>query len=221
MNPNEYSLREVKHARTKITLMSAFVERLRNSRFEDISIKDVCQSAEISEGTFFNYFPEKIDVITYYVNLMTMELIWKARQKAAKGRSIALLNAFFETLADDLIKINIKYELISIMIVQHERPKKAVIPDIEKHLFFPDLAGIEDIPPLLIDEFFRECMEGALKNGELPGSVNIDDALVSLITIMVGTMIAIKFADTKDIKHHYRRQLQVFWTELGVKKQRG
>ncbi|MCX6992689.1 MAG: TetR/AcrR family transcriptional regulator [Kiritimatiellaeota bacterium] len=221
MNPNDYSLREVKHARTKIALMNAFIERLRNSRFEDISIKDVCQSAEISEGTFFNYFPEKIDVITYYVNLMTMELIWKARQKAAKGRSIALLNAFFETLADDLIKINIKYELISIMIVQHERPKKAVIPDIEKHLFFPDLAGIEDISPLLIDEFFRECMEGALKNGELPGSVNIDDALVSLITIMVGTMIAIKFANTKDIKHHYRRQLQVFWTELGVKKQRG
>ena len=221
MNPNDYSLREVKHARTKIALMNAFIERLRNSRFEDISIKDVCKNAEISEGTFFNYFPEKIDVITYYVNLMTMELIWKARQKAAKGRSIALLNAFFETLADDLIKINIKYELISIMIVQHERPKKAAISDIEKHLVFPDLAGIEDISPLLIDEFFRECMEGALKNGELPGSVNIDDALVSLITIMVGTMIAIKFSNIKNIKHQYLRQLQILWAELGVKQQKG
>jgi len=220
MNPNNYSLREVKHARTKIALMNAFIERLRNSRFEDISIKDVCQSAEISEGTFFNYFPEKIDVITYYVNLMTIKIIWKAQQKAFKGKYIALLNAFFEELSDDLAKINIKYELISIMVVQRERPKKATISDVEKHLFFPDLAGIENVAPRLIDEFFKECMEGALKNGELPRNVNIDNALVSLITIMVGTMIAIKFSNVKDIKYQYLRQLQVLWLELGVKQRK-
>lgn len=221
MTKREYSLREKKHARTKIALMNSFIERLRNSRFEDISVRDVCKSAEVSEGTFFNYFPEKIDVITYYVNLMTMKVIWKARQKSPKGKYIALINAFFEGLADEFTKINIKYEIISIMIVQHEKPKKAVIPDIEKHLVFPDLAGIENISPLLIDEFLRECMEGALKNSELPGSVNIDNALVSLMTIMVGTMIAVKFSDIKNIKYQYLRQLQILWTELGVKKQRG
>jgi len=221
MTKRDYSLREKKHARTKIALMNAFIERLRNSRFEDIAIKDVCQCAEISEGTFFNYFPEKIDVITYYVNLMIMKVIWKAQKKNPKGKNMALLTAFFEELADDLAKINIKYELISIMVVQHEKPKKAVIADIEKHLFFPDLAGIEDISPIMIDEFFRGCMEGALKHGELPGSVDIDDALVSLLTIMVGTMIAVKFTDIKDIKYQYKRQLQVLWTDLGVKKQRG
>jgi AcrR family transcriptional regulator len=216
MNPNDYSLREVKHARTKIALMNAFIERLRNSRFEDIAIKDVCRSAEISEGTFFNYFPGKIDVITYYVNLMTMKLIWQARKKASQGKSIALINAFFKELADEFAKINIKYELISIMVVQHERPKKATISDIEKHLYFPDLAGIEGIAPLLIDEFFMECLQGAQKNGELPGSVNIDDALVSLITIMVGTMIAVKFNDVENLKYQYMRQLQILWKELGV-----
>jgi len=221
MTGKEYSLREKKHARTKIALMNAFMERLQNCRFEDISIREVCKSAEISEGTFFNYFPEKIDVITYYVNLMTMKIIWKARQKASTGKYIALLNAFFEEMADEFSKINIKYEIISIIVVQHEKPKKAVIPDIEKHLFFPDFAGIEDISPLLIDEFFKECMEGALKSGELPGSVNIDNALVSLMTIMVGTMIAVKFSNIKNIKYQYLRQLQILWTELGVKKQKG
>jgi len=221
MAGKEYSLREKKHARTKIALMNAFMERLQNSRFEDISIKEVCKNAEISEGTFFNYFPEKIDVITYYVNLMTMKFIWKAQKKASKGKYIALVNAFFEEMADDLARINITYEIISIMVVQHEKPKKAVIPDIEKHLFFPDLAGIEAISPLMIDDFFRECMEGALKNGEIPGSVNIGNALVSLITIMVGTMIAVKFSNIKNIKYQYMRQLQILWTELGVKKQRG
>ena len=227
MMKRKYSLREKKHARTKIALMNAFIERLRNSRFEDIAIKDACKNAEISEGTFFNYFPGKIDVITYYVNLMTMKLIWKARQKTSKGKYIVLINAFFKEMADEFTKLDITYELISIMVVQHEKPKKTALTDIEKHLVFPDLAGIEDIAPLMIDEFFRECMEGALKNGELPESVNIDNTLVSLVTIMVGTMIAVKFSDVvkfkdvKSVKHHYLRQLQMLWTGLGIKKQRG
>jgi len=221
MIKREYSLREKKHARTKIALMSAFMTRLRNSRFEDISIRDVCKNAEVSEGTFFNYFPEKIDVITYYVNLMTIKLVWNAQQKSPKGKYITLVNAFFEELADEFAKINIKYEIISIIVVQHEKPKKSVIPDIEKHLFFPNLDGIEDIAPLFMDEFLKKCLEGALKTGELPENVNIDNALVSLLTIMVGTMIAIKFNNVKNIKYQYLRQLQILWTELGVKKQKG
>jgi len=102
-------------------------------------------------------------------------------------------------------------------------PKKNFVSDIEKHLFFPDLAGIEDISPLFIDEFFRECLEGALKNGELSGSININNVLVSLMTIHIGTLIAVKFSDIvksrdiKSVKHHYLRQLQMLWTELGIK----
>ena len=226
MTTRNCSLREKKHARTKIALMNAFIERLHNSHFEDISIKEVCASVEVSEGTFFNYFPEKIDVITYYVNLMTMKVIWKAQKKTPKGKYIALINALFKELADDFTKINITYELISIMVVQHEKPPKAVISNIEKHFVFPDLAGIEDIVPLMIDDFLRECMEEALKNGEFPASVNIDNALVSLMTIMVGTLIAVKFSDIvksrdiKSVKYYYLRQLQILWVDLGVKQGR-
>ena len=220
------SLREKKHARTKIALMNAFIERLHNSRFEDISIKEVCASVEISECTFFNYFPGKIDVIIYYVNFMTMKIIWEAQKKAPKGKHIALINASFEELADNFAKINIVYELMSIMVVQHEKPAIAVISGIEKHFVFPDLAGIEDIAPLMIDDFFRECLERALKNGEFPASVNIDNALVSLMTIMAGTLMAVKFSDivksrdSKRLKYHYLRQLQMLWTDLGVKQGR-
>lgn len=219
MAKKEYSLREKKYARTKITLMKAFLMRLQKDRFEKISVRDVCRSAEVSEGTFFNYFPQKIDVITYYVGLMAVMFIWKARKRAFRGRYIALLNAFFEELADAVAGINITYELISIMVVQHEKPKAARISNIEKRLFFPHLDGIENIHPLMMDEFFRECLELARENGELPRQVNIDDALVSLMTIMAGTMIAVKFSNIKNIKGHYRRQLQTLWRELGsIKK---
>ena len=47
MDMAEYLLREIKHARTKIALMKAFIEHLRHSSFEDISVKDACKRAEI------------------------------------------------------------------------------------------------------------------------------------------------------------------------------
>ncbi len=227
MNSTKYSLRERKHARTKLALMSAFIERLRKARFEHISIRAVCKSVEVSESTFFNYFPEKIDVITYYINLMTLKIVWKARQKSPRGQYIALLTAFFEEMADEFNNANIAYQLISIMLVQQEKPKTSFISDIEKRLFFPELAGIEHIGPLFIDEFFRDCLDRAQKNGECPGGVNIANAWVSLMAILVGTLIAVKFSaagkygGVKSVKYHYLRQLQRLWTELDVKNRKG
>ncbi len=152
---------------------------------------------------------------------MTIKLLWKVRQKDVKGRNVLLINAFFEEMAAEFSEINIKYELISIMLIQREKPKKAFISDVEKHLFFPDLAGIEAVNPMLPGEFFQECVEAALKNGEFPEKINLANIVVSLIAIMVGTMIAIKFSDVKSLKNHYLRQLAMLWQDLGVKQAKG
>ena len=86
MRLKEYSLRERKHARTKIAIMNAFIERLEKTRFDDISIRQICKSVEVSEGTFFNYFPEKIDIINYYMNLMFLKVVARARKDVPQGR---------------------------------------------------------------------------------------------------------------------------------------
>jgi len=83
------------------------------------------------------------------------------------------------------------------------------------------LAGIEDVQSLLMEDFLRECLAGALKNSELPAKTNIADTLVSLMTIMVGTMIAVKFNDIRNIKYQYQRQLQMLWKESGAGKHKG
>ncbi len=51
MTKIKYSLREKKHANTKIILARAFFKCLKSTRFADISIKSV----EILEGAFCNH----------------------------------------------------------------------------------------------------------------------------------------------------------------------
>lgn len=219
MNQNKYSLREKKHAKTKITIVNAFIARLEKARFEDISIREICKNIDISEGTFFNYFPEKIDIINYYMNLMFLKVISNARKDAPQGKYIPLINAIFARMTEDLLNHhNIVYQLISLMIVQQEKPKTVAISNLERQIFFPGYEGTEDIQVMLVDDFLRKCLIGAVKNGELPKDIKIDDVLVSLMTILSGTLLAAKFAAIKDESYHYMRQLRLLWNGLGVKK---
>lgn len=218
MRIKEYSLREKKHAKTKIAIMNAFIKRLEKIRFDDISIREICESVEVSEGTFFNYFPEKIDIINYYRNLMFLKVVWNARRDAPPGEYVPLITAIFARMAEDLLNYNnIVYQVISLMIVQRERPKTVAISNLERQIFFPGCEGIENIPVMLIDDFLKECLAGAVKNEELPKDIKIDDVLVSLITILGGTLLAVKFTANKDRSYHYLRQLGFLWNGLRAK----
>jgi hypothetical protein len=149
---------------------------------------------------------------------MFIEVIWKARKDASEGECLALINAVFERSAEELLSCdNIVYQMISLMIIQRERPKTVAISNLERQIYFPSYEGIEDIPVMLLDDFLKECLAQAVKDGELPKDVRIDDTLVSLKTILVGTLLAVKFSNIKDKSYHYRRQLRLLWEGLGAK----
>jgi hypothetical protein len=218
MSVKEYSLREKKHAKTKIAIMNAFLQRLENTRFDDISIRQICKNVEVSEGTFFNYFPEKIDIINYYMHLTFLKVIFKAQKDASGKGYIPLINAIFARMTESLSNNNIVYQMISLMIVKREKPKTVEISNLERQIYFSGPEGIDNVRVMLVDDFLNECLVGAVKNGELPKDIKINDVQVSLMTILGGTLLAVKFAAIKDMSYHYTRQLQFLWNGLGAKK---
>ena len=139
MKEKEYSLREKKHAKTKIAIMNAFIKRLEKTPFQDISIRKICKSVEVSGGTFFNYFSEKIDIINYYAHLIFLKIIWKTQKEIPPEKYLASIEAVFKNAAAELNNINIVYQIISIMIMQWERPKTIPISSIERYLVFPEM----------------------------------------------------------------------------------
>jgi len=217
MQAKEYSLRERKHARTKIAIVNAFVDALEKNQFEDISIRRICKEVDISEGTFFNYFSEKLDLINYYTHLLFLKIIWEARQVAQEDEFPGFIEALFTKLADEHKNANIIYKMISVLLLQREKPKELIVPEIERKMLFPDYPGIEDVPLAFPDEFFRAYLEKAYKKGLLPAEVKVNDLKVSLDTIMIGTLLALKFDGLDNKKYHYLRQLRLLWQGLGIK----
>jgi AcrR family transcriptional regulator len=215
----DVTLRAKKHARTKVALATAFIEKLKDSRFEDISIREICHDVELSEGTFFNYFDEKIDVLNYYLCLVDLRIIWHTRRHDRGGVRLAVIDRAFAGLVEMVISPNLVSEIITAMVRQKESPRRIAISPLEKRYAFEDCPGIENEPTMRLEDFFRITIEDAVKNCELPGRQDVEDVVVSLKTILVGTLLAARRDKTnRDLNYHYRRQLAILWKGLGRKE---
>ena len=89
------SLRQRKFARTRLALAEAVTNHLAVAAFDTLSVKALCERVQISEATFFNYFPRKEDLIVYLDRLWTLELNWYGRQAAQQGMGLAVIEALF------------------------------------------------------------------------------------------------------------------------------
>ncbi len=216
MTVSEYSLRERKHAQTRIAILKAFIGALETSRFDDISVRSICKAVDISEGTFFNYFSEKLDILNYHSQMFFIKGVWQTKREADEDDFTAFIERLFYNLSKNIVNPNILYKMIAVMVVQKERPKKFDIPEIEKKMLFPDCPGIENISFSLPDAYFKTYVERLFKAGLLPSGIKSEDLVVSLNTILIGTMLAVKFQNT-DREYHYLRQLRLLWKGLGIK----
>ncbi|WP_313165110.1 TetR/AcrR family transcriptional regulator [Sedimentibacter sp.] len=62
----QLTLRELNFAKTRYKILQTFLELNMKKDYENITVDDICDVAEISKGTFFNYFPTKEHIYTYY-----------------------------------------------------------------------------------------------------------------------------------------------------------
>ena len=213
-----YSLREKKFAKTKIALAAAFIERLTKTRFHDISIKEVCAGVEVSEGTFFNYFPQKIDVVYYHKQIVGLKVTWEIRQHWGKKTPRQLIELTFDVMARNLEQPYLFYELVSLFTAEKKKPATVELTRLEKMYAYPDLAGIEDVPAESLEDTFAALVAEAKKQGELRPEAKFADVLLALMTILVGLPLVIDGNDFSGLKSHFRSQLALLWKAVGVNK---
>jgi AcrR family transcriptional regulator len=215
MEEQRFPLRERKQAKTKVALTMAFVERLKSARLDDISIKEICDSVDVSEATFYNYFPAKIDLIYYYQQLLALKIIWETNRKAKKDSPLHRIDVFFDVLTQQINHPYLFYELVSILVGQKVRPKRVTISLAERLYAFPKSKGIKDIPAMSLEDFLYNNLKEAVQRGELPRDVNLSDIMIFLLTIITGVPLAISYDNFNTLGSHYKKQLSFLWKGLG------
>lgn len=98
---SQFPLKERKFAKTRTNLTFAFLSELEVKPFEEIKIKDLCQIAEISEPTFYNYFPEKGDLILHYIQIWSLQVSVFAKEKKLAESGWGQISALFRYTAKE------------------------------------------------------------------------------------------------------------------------
>lgn len=215
MEEQHFPLRERKHAKTKVALTMAFVERLKSARLDDISIKEICDSVDVSEATFYNYFPAKIDLIYYYQQLLALKIIWETNREAKEDSPLHRIDVFFDVLTQQINHPYLFYELVSILVGQKVRPKRVTISLAERLYAFPKSIGIKDVPAMSLEDFLYSNLEEAVQREELPRDVNLSDVIMFLFAIIIGVPLAISYEKFNTLGAYYKRQLSFLWKGLG------
>jgi AcrR family transcriptional regulator len=203
-------LRERKFAQTKLKLAHAAVERLESQSLDGLSVAALCEATEVSEATFFNYFPRKGDLLVYVSRLWALEIAWHVRASGARG--IAAVSAAFEQAARQIQQHpGAMGEIIGQQARLRERPAPAEFTRAERLLAFPDLEGIEDVPAGGLDSILVPNVDYAIESGELPSNTHRTMVLVALVSIFHGVPLALRLSNPGGIANMYRQQLALLW----------
>lgn len=216
MNANANpSLRQRKFAQTRLALAEAVTNHLEAAPFETLSVKALCERVQISEATFFNYFPRKEDLVVYLDRLWTLELNWYGQQAARQGKGLAVIESLFRYTSIQIQKKpGLMAEIIAHEALSRERSDGPEITQAERMLAFSDLEGVAEMSDQSLEGLLRSSLESAVEQGDLPANTVISAAMVGLVSIFYGVPLAIQHTNAAAIGAMYRQQLELLWGGL-------
>ena len=182
----ELSKQQLKSKETKEKIFQAAKRILLKGGYESLSIKNICEEAGVSNGSFYHHFKTKDDLLSYYIeNQPTVdpELLDVPKDKDAAKEAIVgvYLNyvayckelgvdfvAGYYTPRNQALNPTIRTERpYPIVTVQHYLEKAVAADAITLNLSIPEV--VTDIRMLVIGNAF----EWALRNGEVDFEENM------------------------------------------------
>jgi len=206
-------LRQKKFARTRLGLATALSSALAEQPLSEISVKALCREAEVSEATFFNYFPGKQDLMGYLAQLWLLELGWQAAAAAKAGPGLpAIQQLFAHTARSCTRRPGLMRELIA-WLVHGGSPDSLQAPsEFERKLAFPGLDGIETTPLKGVDALIVPQLEAAITTGDLPDNTLIPTLLSLLLAMLFGVPLTLLSSHPGKIADLYQQQLKLVWS---------
>jgi AcrR family transcriptional regulator len=218
---HDFPLREIKFARTRLSLADALIVRMRDKSLSKITVDVLCRDAEISRGTFFRYFPRKVDLVFYILKLWEIEIIWDAVNSDDKLEGLEAIEYIFRRLAATIEKHPHLYsEIIALRAFEPQEFERmdnnisVSISEVERIIRYPDFEGIEFVPEGGFPEFFRKNLKIAVEKGELPHKINTDEINLSLSCICYGVPLMTTNKTLTNLINAYIRQIRWLWAGL-------
>lgn len=215
-----FPLKERKFARTRMNLIFGLLQLLESRSYDDIKIIELCQFAEISEPTFYNYFPEKDDLILHYIQIWSLMVSVFAEEQNLKESGYGLLLSLFQYTAKESKKNpRILLEIISFQAKNKRKLQQKSLTKAERVLLFPNFPGIETISVGGIETILEKAMVLAQSKKELPKDTNWKSLSLTIVSCFFGVPI-LAFQMGENLETLWMDSFHYIWLGAGGKIQK-
>ncbi len=218
---HEFPLRERKNAKTKIDLLFGMLRLTNDKRLDELSVRELCQFVDVSEGTFFNYFPKKEDMLFYFIKLWSLQTAYLADKEFGNTSGIKKIEHMLDVTTDfkTIGNVRIMGEIIAYFALNEIKDGILLdIPTAERYAAFPNYSGIEEVSYISMLDIYEKYLITAIQTGELPPTVDMQDAMVSIGVIFYGVPVILGPYLNPGVKVLYKKQLSALWERLRTSK---
>ena len=204
------SKREIKTAQNKQTILKCLLARMHEEAFEKIKISDLCFDANISQASFYNYFPQKSDVLVYYIQLWLVDMHWQILIER-KLVGLNAIDALFKLTAQICAsQPQLMAEIIALQAKTHKVINVPALGEADKQVAYPNYQGIETMIAESLTALLSTYIQQAIDAKELPSNSDIKTLIVSLSATFFSVPMMFNQSPLADIQMAYEQQFSLF-----------
>lgn len=181
-------LREIKKARTKIALYEASLDLIGAASFRSVKLEDICAKAEVSKVTFFKFFPQKEDLLIYFMHVWLLARLLEIEEGGLRGAAAVrhVLASVAEGAKD---RPGLMLSLIGFLSETRMHPCMPTLSDAELQLLFPGREERARSTKVDLFAFFRRVVDEAKEDGSCKREESTDALAQWLTTVFYGAYL--------------------------------
>lgn len=204
-----FPLRKINFVKTRTTILKAVTHLLKEKNFSSITVDEICQRAQISRGTFFNYFSTKDHVFHYYLRIFTIRIALRIKQWDADMTFEDKIKELYKWFNEETQYSRFVDGYISFLLNVGEEKNEMKLTDAEFVYFFN---GIEENEYTYYNSLtLNMIFEGICEKAKLAGSIDINLPNRELGNILSGVLIASYVTDHLDSQINHLEVFEKVW----------
>lgn len=201
-------LREIKKARSKIALYQAGLELIGCKSFKEVKLEEICEKAEVSKVTFFKFFPQKEDLLVYFMRLWLTDRLIDLKLHPRRGMDA--IRYLFKNIATSSEKNpGLMLSLIGFLSDVNMHPNMPTLSDAEIQILYPGKETLVDPEPPNLGMLFYQFIEEAKEDGDISVQLPTDDLVKIMFTIFYGAYLTAHIYHSNQFMEYYDLHLKL------------
>lgn len=210
----ESGVRARKSAKIKLDILIASTQLLGKKSFRELYVDDICEKAGVSKVTFFKYFPQKDDVLLYYLRIWCLDRAIEFHHHPKEG-----LDGIFylvEKLSDTYEKNpGLILSLISYITSLPRPPSPYPLKTLEREMLYPNDEAVKQIELMSIDQMLEKFLLEAIFQKQIVGVSDTKDISGLFLSVIYGSLITAHVRQIKPIRVFFKRNIENLLKKLG------